>query len=136
MNQLVPYVRAAGVVQWIIAAANVFIPAKLQYAENIARMSRIVRQVFIVHAAYIVGVLVGFGALCWWVAPELAAGGTLGRAVCAFLAVFWGARVPIQLFYYDDAVRRQNRLAHVGFSLAFGYLAGVFTTAAFLGGAR
>ena len=79
MNELIPWIKAAGVVQLVIAAANLVIPRKLAYAENLARVSPIVRQVFIVHAVYIVGLLVAFGGLCWSFAAELASGSGLGR---------------------------------------------------------
>jgi len=130
MNRLVPYLVAAGVVQWVIAAANIFIPGKLRYGENIARLTPIVREVFIVHAVYIVGVLVGFGALSVWFAPELASGAGLGRFLSVFLAVFWVPRVFVQLFYYDRDVKRANPAGHVLFTTLFVYLAVVYTLAA------
>lgn len=133
MNQLIPFIKAAGVVQLVIAAANFVIPRKLAYAESLARVTPIVRQVFIVHAVYIVGMLVAFGGLCWGFAPELAGGSGLGCWTSGFLAVFWGARVFVQAFYYDAELKRQNRAAHVFFLSAFVYLALVFTAAA-LGG--
>jgi hypothetical protein len=38
--------------------------------------------------------------------------------------------VPIQLFFYDPEIRRQNRLGDVIFLLAFSYLGVVFGIAA------
>ena len=62
-----------------------------------------------------------------------AGGSGLGCWTSGFLAVFWGARVFVQAFYYDAELKRQNRAAHVFFLSAFVYLALVFTAAA-LGG--
>ncbi len=130
MKTLVPYIWAAGILQWIIASANIFLPRKLRYAQNIASMSMIVRQVFIVHAVYIGVLLIALGALCLGFAPDLAGGSALGRSISAFLAAFWGARIAIQLFYYDPELKRQNWTAHLGFLGAFVYLGSIFTLAA------
>lgn len=134
MNRLVPWIWMAGVIQCVIAIANIAIPGKLQYAENLAKVSVIVRQVFIVHAVYIVGMLLAFAVLCFGFASELTTGHGLGRAMSALLAVFWGVRLPVQLFYYDTQPKRQHRVAHALFSLMFGYLAAVFALAAVTGG--
>src|SRR6266446_1161172 len=107
MKTMVPFIWVAGIIQWVIAAANLFIPEKLRYAENITKLSPIVRQVFVVHAMYIVGVLVGLGALCLWYAPTLASGEGLGRFLAVFLAIFWVPRIFVQLFYYDADVKRR-----------------------------
>jgi hypothetical protein len=71
--------------------------------------------------------------LCFWFAPELAEASGLARFLSAFMAVFWLLRIPVQLFFYDSEVRRQNRAADVGFLLTFLLLGTVFGRAA-LGG--
>jgi hypothetical protein len=37
----------------------------------------------------------------------------------AAMAVFWICRLPLQLFYYDPALRHDNRSANVPITLAF-----------------
>jgi hypothetical protein len=133
MEPLIPHIMAAGVLQLLIAAANIVLPGKLRYRENIAKLSPIVRQVFVVHAVYIALVLVFFGLLCLLFAGELAGGSALGRFLSGFLAVFWSLRVGIQLFYYDPQVKRENFGAHLAFTATFICLAVVFAVAA-LGG--
>jgi hypothetical protein len=130
MNRLVPYIWAAGIIQWVIASANLFIPAKLGYGENLVKVSTIVRQIFIVHAVYVVGVLIGLGALSLWFAPELASGPGLGRFLSLLMAAFWLPRIFVQLGYYDNRVKKQHRAAHWFFTLLFIYLGVVFTLAA------
>jgi len=46
------------------------------------------------------------------------------------MAIFWLLRVPIQMFFYDPELRRQNRLGDVVFLAAFSYLGIVFAVAA------
>jgi hypothetical protein len=124
------WIQVAGAVQLAIGLANLPLAIRLQYGKNLAGASTMVRQVFYVHAAYIVLVVFGFAALSLLFPTELASGRPLGRFLSAFLAIFWLLRVPIQLFYYPVEIRRQNRLADVIFIVAFGFLAVVFGLAA------
>ena len=135
MNKIIPYIWAAGAIHLLITSVNFFLPTKLRYAENLSKVSTIIRQVFVVHSVYIVIVLLGLSGLCFAFAPELAGATRLGRALSGFIAVFWGLRVCIQLFYYDPALKRENRAVHVLFTTAFLYLAVVFAVAT-VGGVR
>ncbi len=130
MNPLIPWIWAAGVVQLVIAAANIFIPKKLSYGDNLIKVSPIFKQVFIIHAVYIVWVLLAFAAMCFLYPQELISGHGLGRFMSGWMALFWGIRVFIQRFYYDDAAKKLNRPADIGFTLAFAYLGVVFAIAA------
>jgi hypothetical protein len=124
------WIQVAGAVQLAIGLANLPLASRLQYRKNLAGASEIVRQVFYVHAAYIVLVVFGFAALSLLFPTELASGRPLGRFLSTFLAIFWLLRVPIQLFYYPNEIRRQNRLADVVFIVAFTFLALIFGLAA------
>jgi hypothetical protein len=123
-------VRVAGIVHLVLVVANFAAPRWLDYDRGLAGASLIVRQVFRVHAAYIVLVLASFAALCLLFADELAGGTGLGRFMSVFLAIFWLPRPFVQLLYYDRGLRRRYRLLDLGFLLLFGYLAAVFTAAA------
>jgi hypothetical protein len=130
MRNLIPWLRAAGAIQFVILAANFVLPKKLRCRENLARVSPTIREIFIVHWAYIVLVLAIFASLSVWFAPELAGASRVGRFLSTVMAVFWLLRVPIQLFYYDPEIRRQNRAGDVVFLSAFSYLGIVFGLAA------
>jgi hypothetical protein len=130
MRFLIPYLWVAGVMQLVIIAANFALPNRLRCQENLASVSPIIRAVFVVHWFYIVLVIGIFTSLCFWFTPELAGASRLGRFLAATMAGFWLLRVPIQLFFYDPKIRRQNRLADVAFLLTFSYLGIVFSAAA------
>lgn len=135
MIDLVPLIRAAGVVQIGIALANAAIPRRLAVKQHITWLSPILRQVFLVHWLYILIVLAIFGGLSLVFAPDLAGASPLGRALSSCLAVFWGLRLVIQIFYYDSEVKRRYRLADAAMTMAVAFLGGVFAAAA-LGVAR
>lgn len=127
---LIPWLWAAGFLQLLVASANIFAPRVLHYRENLARVSPMVREVFIVQNVYIVLVLLGTAGLCFAFDADLAGGSRLGQCLSGFLAVFWGLRVLIQLFCYDRATRRRYPVFDLLFLSAFVYLSGVFVVAA------
>src|SRR3954468_10846692 len=105
----------AGVALLCIAVANFFAPRMLRYEQNLALVSPIVRQIFLVHCAYIVLVLCGQAALCFFFPEELAGRSALGRSLSAFGALFWLTRFILQGWYYDKRARGE----HPGFNLLF-----------------
>jgi hypothetical protein len=132
MNALLLLLWLAGLVQIAIASANFFLPRKLKYQENLERVAPIIRQIFVVHSVYIVGVLLMFAALTLGFASELASGRGLGRFLAAGIAVFWLFRAPVQLLYYDASLRRTNRLGDIAFIAAAIFLTVAYGAAAFL----
>lgn len=130
MPTLIAALWIAGFVQLAIALANFVLPRKLNYRDNLSRLAPMVRQVFIVHSGYIVGVVVLFAAISLGFAPELAGGRGLGRFLAASMAVFWACRVPLQLFYYDRELRRSHRIGDVAITVALLFLAATYASAA------
>lgn len=128
------FIYVAGVLHLLVASANVFAFGKFRYMEHLRKTPAVVRQVFLVQNAYIMLIQAGLALLCFFFANDLIPGRPLGRALSGFLAVFWGTRVGVQLFYYDSELRRANRFFDVLFLLADGTLAAVFTVAALVRG--
>ena len=120
----------AGFVQLAMAFANLFIPKKLNYRENLSRVAPIIRQIFVVHSVYIVGVVLLFAVLTFGFAAELASGRGLGRFLAAAMAFFWLFRTPVQVLYYDASLRRTNRLGDVAFTSAALFLTITYGAAA------
>jgi len=130
MRVLIPWLWAAGALQLVIIGANFVLPKKLNCRQDLARVSPLIREIFIVHWVYIVLVLVIFTSLSFWFAPELAGASRLGRYLSAVMATFWLLRLPIQLFFYDPEIRKKNRFGDVIFLTAFAYLGVIFSIAA------
>jgi hypothetical protein len=122
MRHLIYLIWAAGAVQLVILAANFALPQKLHCRENLARVSPMIRSVFIVHWIYIVVILGIFSAICFGFADDLAGGSKLGRFLCIAMALFWLPRIPIQLFVYDGELRRQHRLGDAAMLLAIAFV--------------
>lgn len=130
MHGLVKLIWIAGAVHILLLAANFVLPRKIDWRENLRRVSPLIRQIFVVHWIYIVLVLAIFSALCFFFAHDLAGANQLGRFLAGAMAIFWLLRIPLQFFYYDPEARRQHRLGDVSYILAITYLAAVFSIAA------
>jgi hypothetical protein len=129
MRVLLQLLWLAGLVQVAIASANLFLPAKLNYKENLSRVSPIIRQIFVVHSVYIVGVVLLFAVLTFGFKGELASGHGLGRFLAAAIAVFWLFRAPVQLLYYDATLRKENRWGDIAFTAAALFLTATYGAA-------
>lgn len=128
MTNLLTYL--AGVALLAIAVANFFAPRVLRYGENLALVSPIVRQIFLVHCAYIILLLCGQAALCFAFPEELAGRSVLGRSLSAFCAVFWLTRFTLQTWYYDRGAKREHPRFNLLFSATFLFLGCVFAALA------
>jgi len=120
----------AGALQFLIAAANIPLARMLNLRREHSRLTPIVRQIHQVHHVYVGLLLVVFAAISVAFPRDLAAGDGLGRVVSAVLAVFWGARLTIQRFYYDRRFLRLHRGGDVAFSVLFAVLFTVYAAAA------
>jgi hypothetical protein len=132
MRTLLLFLWLAGLVQVAIAGANFLLPQRLNYKENLERVSPIIRQIFFVHSAYIVFVLLLFASISFGFAAELTSGRGLGRFLAAGMMIFWLCRVPLQLFYYDGIVRRSNRAGDLAFTASALFLAATYGAAVFV----
>jgi hypothetical protein len=130
MDPIIPFIWTAGVLHLLIASSNFFAARILDYRGNLARVTPIVRDIFWVQKLYIEFVLAAFALVCFLYAADLAGQTALGRFFSGFLALFWGLRFLIQLFFYNVAIRRQHSVIDATFLLAQVYLTGVFTVAA------
>ena len=127
---LIPYLRAAGVLHVLIASANVPAVRMFRYRESLRTVPAHVAEVFWVQNVFTVLTVLGTAGLCFAFPGDLAGGSRFARAVSGLLAVFWAVRLGFQLFFYDRAMRRQYRALDVLFVLAFTYLVAVFAAAA------
>ena len=93
--------RLGGLVHCSILVASALVPRVLDWRGRLAGLHPFLRRLFWVYGVFIVLTIVGFGAISLGCAAELAAGTPLARAFCAFVAVFWLARLGVQFFVFD-----------------------------------
>jgi hypothetical protein len=133
MRTLELLIVIGGVLHFGILLASAAVPRVLDWRAALGGLDRLSRQLVWVHGAFIVLVIVGFGVLSLLCAGELSGGSPLGRAVCAFVAVFWSARLMVQFFVFDATPYLRSALLRAGYhglTAVFLYHAVVYSVAA------
>jgi len=123
------HLRIAGVLLLLLAAIHPLMPKELGWKQDLAKLTPINRQVFLVHVGFIVLMLVLMGSLALFYAAELATPDRLSRAVLGGLALFWGLRLFTQQFVYDRSLWRGNpryTAVHIALTVLWLYLTVVF----------
>ncbi len=121
-----------GLLQWSVLIASALVPLKLDWRSAFAPMPRLLRQMFWTYGAYVVMAIVFNGVVCVFASSELATT-RLGRIVCAYILVFWAARLALQAVfdskpYYTHWFWRAGDWA---LTLLFAVLTVIFTIATF-----
>lgn len=122
-----------GVCHFGILTASALVPGVLDWKGELGRLSSLLRHLVWTHGAFIVLTIVGFGAISLLCPAELAGGSKLARLLAGFIAVFWLARLGIQLFLFDARpylTRPVLKLGYHGLTVVFTYLAAVYAWAA------
>ena len=89
-------IRLAGAGQLCVLVASALVPVRLNWRRDLAPLPRLHRQMYWTYGGYVVLGIVALGGTSLACADELAGGSRLARAVCAYGAVFWGARLGLQ----------------------------------------
>lgn len=124
---------AAGL-QLIIAALNLNLPRLLHWQSDIARMPRLLREVFHVHSWFISVTLTIFAVITARFAAAMAdASSEPLRWLAGAIGAFWTLRTILQVTYYDRShwIGKRGRTAiHVLLLLLYGGMAAVYLVAA------
>ncbi|NOY01038.1 MAG: hypothetical protein GXP30_15115 [Verrucomicrobia bacterium] len=118
-----------GVIHFFILFASVMAPKVMKWDEYLEKLPRMLRQMFWVYGVFIVLVIVSFGTLTLMNVAEMASGQGLGRGLCAVIAVFWAARLAVQLFIFDVGPFLTNWFYRLGYhllTLAFVILVSIY----------
>jgi hypothetical protein len=122
---------------FLLSLAMLALPCVLDYRNELARVSPLIRQVFCTYSVYIWATNLCFGLLSAFAPGWLLDGSPLARAVCGYIAVYWGARIVLQFAYYDrsvPAVSLFRRVAEVLLVTGFACWTALYGTIAVTGG--
>lgn len=114
-----------GILHFGILLASALVPRVLNWRTSLRSLDRLSRQLIWVHGLFIVLVIIAFGAISVVFPGDLAAGSRLSRAVCGFIALFWGCRLLVQFLVFDAKPYLRSMLLKTGYrglTLVFGYL--------------
>lgn len=126
---LVTLLQIAGILHLSLAWAGLTMPKVVGLSEHLAVVPPFIRRLFYVYYTFIAMSLVGFGAMTFFCAKALAAGGPLASAVCLFLTAFWTVRLVAAAFIFDVRPYLTSGLLRLGYhatNLVFIYLLAVY----------
>ena len=104
----------AGLGQLVLALGSLAIPRVLNWRADTAKLRNLTRQVFWTYAGYIWATNVCFGLVSTLAPGWLLDTAPLARAVSAYIALYWIARVAIQFFYFDRSDAPPGPLTKLG----------------------
>lgn len=124
--------RLAGVLLLLLAAVNLYVPKRFAWADELQRLSLLNRQIFVVHAGFIVLMILLMAALTLALPRDLMAPSRLSRALLAGMGLFWLVRLLVQWFVYDSRIWRGHRFytaMHYVFTAVWIYFSATFAFA-------
>ena len=136
INTLTVLLKVAGLLHLGLICAGLLMPKVVGLREHLATLPSFIRRLFWVYYSFIGLCLVSFGLLTFTLAGTLAAGGTLARALCLFLAAFWTLRLIAATFVFDLGPYLTNFPKRIGYhatNVAFVYLPVIYLLAAWNG---
>lgn len=126
--------RLAGLGHFAILTASALVPKVLDWKNVLKPLPPFLRTLFWVYGIFIVLTIIGLGTLTLINARAMAAGDPVARTLAAFIAVFWGARLFVQLFVFDARIYLTNVWLKLGdhlLTVVFLFFTLVFAAAAF-----
>lgn len=91
----------AGVGHFCVLGASVQVPARLNWKEDLPKLSVFNRKLMHVYSGYTVYTILSFGVLTLLLHRELLHGERAARALAVFIAIYWTARIGVDFLYYE-----------------------------------
>ena len=119
----------AAILQLFILIASAQVPRIFDWRGSLAPLPPFLRRLFWVYGGFIVLTIVAFAALTFLHASEMAAGTPIARSLCGFIAIFWAARLWVQLAIFDARPFLTNwfyKLGYHGLTIIFTALVAIY----------
>lgn len=93
----------AGIGHFIVLIASVQVPYRLNWREELSRLSPFNRKIMWVYGGFTVLTIVAFGVLTLVLRHEMLHGDRSALALATFIAVYWFTRLVVDFLVYDHA---------------------------------
>lgn len=128
------FLQIAAALQLSLLIASASVPRALDWRHNLAMLHPFLRRLFWVYGSFIVGIIIAFATMTFLHADAMAAGEPVTRSLCAFIAVFWAARLIVQFAVFDAKPFLTNwfyKLGYRALAIVFAILVAIYAWAAF-----
>lgn len=112
------------------------VPKELKFREELPKLAPMMQHWVLTAGGYLVFNITAFGLVSILMRNQLASGDPLARVFCGYIALFWGIRLVIQLFFFDARPYLRNwflTCGYHGLTLVFTYQTAVYAWAALQG---
>ena len=127
------HLKIAGALLIVLGIAHSTFPRRFGWKDELARLSLLNRQMFLVHVFFIALTLVLMGSITLFYTKALLQPSPLSRVILVGVVIFWVCRLFIQFLVYDSSLWRGNAFntwMHVMFSCFWIYLVVTYSVAA------
>ena len=100
-NALSTLIFIAGLLHLAITSAGLTMTRVLDWRHALAPLKALTRHIIWTHAAFVWLNLVAFGVISIILPARLTSGDPVSRAVCGFIAAFWGLRLLVGFLFFD-----------------------------------
>ena len=111
------YIMALGALTLLPVLASVQVPKQLKWREELGRMSSLNSKLMWVYGGFIVLMILAQGVFLLTFPSEIVAGSPVALAVVGFCALFWSARLVIDLFVFKPTDWPAGAALNVGRTL-------------------
>lgn len=105
---------AAGVLQILLCLGSLLVPIALKWNEELAKVSKLIKQIFWTYGGYIFSFNLCFGLISIFAPEELLSKTLLAVLVSFFISAYWLARILIQFFYFDTSLAPKGLIYTLG----------------------
>ena len=124
--------KVVGALLIALGLAHSLFGRHFKWDKELAKLSLLTRQIFLVHCFFISLSIVLIGICTLFYTKALLGSGTLSRVVLTGFFMFWLVRLASQFLFYDSAIWRGHRFytfMHVVFSMFWVYVVFIYGAA-------
>jgi hypothetical protein len=120
--------RLAAIGHGCILMASFQVPSRLKWHEDLQKLSPFNRKIMWNYGAFIVMLILAFGALTWFLHAEMMRGDRAALGLALLIGGFWSARVLVDFFYFKQEDWPRGPLFVVGHVLLTGLFIALAST--------
>ena len=118
----------AGAAHFVILVASAQVPSRLGWREDFAKPTPFNRKLMWTYAAFTVLTIIAFGVLTLVLHGEMVRGDRAAVALAAFIAIYWTARILVDLVWFGHSGWPRGFAFVVGHALLFGLFGALAAT--------
>lgn len=104
----------AGLGHFVILIASFQVPSRLDWKHDLAQLKPLNRKLLWVQGSFTVLTIIAFGVLILALHSEFLSGDRAAMGLAVFIAVYWTARVLVDIFYFSHSDWPRGRFFVVG----------------------